>query len=357
LEGFEHAAERLLNWYDEHKRVLPWREEPSPYHVWISEIMLQQTRAEAVKAYYRRFLAALPDIPALAAADEDLCMKLWEGLGYYSRVRNLQKAAKCIMADHGGQMPDTYEELLRLPGIGPYTAAAIASIAFGRAVPAVDGNLQRIYARLTADGSDQRLPEAKKKASAFYSALIPAGRPGDFNQALMDLGSAVCVPNTLPVCGSCPLKECCQACLRGETASYPFLSPKKERRIENRTVFLIHDADRIVLRKRPAKGLLAGLYEYPNTQGHLPREEALAFIQSLGLSPLRLTPLEPSVHIFTHIEWHMSAYEVRTDEFRPFTENEAGYFSASLSDIAGRYAIPGAFAVYTAHILKGVEKE
>ena len=200
----DHLAVLLLDWYDKEGRTLPWRTDPSPYHVWISEIMLQQTRVEAVKGYYERFLRALPDIASLAEAPEDLYLKLWEGLGYYSRVRNLHKAACVIMEEHGGCMPETAAELRKLPGIGPYTSAAIASIAFGERIPAIDGNLLRVFARMTAWQENIKTPASASRAGDYFSGIMPADRPGDFNQALMDLGAMICLPGGLPRCEECP---------------------------------------------------------------------------------------------------------------------------------------------------------
>lgn len=313
----EDFSMQLLRWYDTHRRSLPWREDPTPYHVWISEIMLQQTRVEAVKDYYRRFLHALPDIAALAEAPEDLYMKCWEGLGYYSRVRNLHKGAIQILEEYHGVMPDNSQELLKIAGIGPYTAAAIASIAFGERIPAVDGNLLRIFARLTEYNGNIKTDAAKKSASAWFLEHMPSLGTGDFNQALMDLGAMICIPNGTPLCGQCPLNICCHAFGHETIQTYPMTAPKKQRTVEGRTVFLIHDDMKIAIRKRPARGLLAGLYEFPNTEGHLLEKEALRYVQSLGFSPLRIKRLPEAKHIFTHKEWHMIGYEILADELAP----------------------------------------
>ena len=263
-------AQTLLQWYDEHKRDLPWRDDPSPYHVWLSEIMLQQTRVEAVRGYYARFLEALPTIRSLAEADEDVYLKLWEGLGYYSRVRNLHKAAGQIMREHGGKMPETSGELQKLAGIGPYTSAAIASICFGERIPALDGNLLRVFARLTGYEEDIKSGPAKKAAMQYYLETFPQERPGDYNQALMDLGAVICLPNGAPLCEACPWNGSCVAHARGRETELPVVPAKKKRPVEERTVFLIYYDQRLALRKRPEKGLLAGLYEYPN-HGGIPR--------------------------------------------------------------------------------------
>ena len=352
----------LLTWYDNNRRILPWREDPAPYHVWLSEIMLQQTRVEAVRSYYARFLETLPDIASLAAADEDTYLKLWEGLGYYSRVRNLHKAAVQIMNDYDGRMPETSAELKKLSGIGPYTAAAIASIAFGERIPAVDGNLLRIFARLTCYGQDIKAPAAKKAAEAFYLEHFPETRAGDCNQALMDLGATVCVPNGAPLCGECPWSDLCQAHREGSELDFPYAAPKKDRRIEDRTVFLIYYDRRLVLGRRPSKGLLAGLYEFPNALGRLSRSEALDYLSGLGFSAVRITELPKAKHIFSHIEWHMTGYEVLADEWKGFPEAAAGaeasnhqpegqnLFLATREEMQHLYSIPSAFASYRREI-------
>ena len=336
MSQFTDFSDRLLGWYDANRRVLPWREDPTPYHVWLSEIMLQQTRVEAVLPYYARFLAALPDIPALAHAPEDLYLKLWEGLGYYSRVRNLHKGAEQILSAHHGEMPGTAAELEKIAGIGPYTAAAIASIAFHEPVPAVDGNLLRIFARLTAYEESIREPAARRDAFAFFADRIPSRRPGDFNQALMDLGAGVCRAHGEPFCHECPLASFCRAGRDGTAARFPKVPEKKPRPVSHYTVFLIHDKEKIALRKRPKKGLLAGLYEFPNTEGTLTEEEAVRCVRALGFSPLRLQPLPAAKHLFTHREWQLSGYDVLTDELRLEDRDNAGG-----PDHAGESAVPG----------------
>ncbi len=351
MEG-NREQESLLQWYDENRRILPWREDPTPYHVWISEIMLQQTRVEAVKGYYDRFLAALPDIKSLAEAEEDTYLKLWEGLGYYSRVRNLHKAAQQIMEEYGGQMPHTSRELQKIAGIGPYTGAAIASIAFGERIPAIDGNLLRIFARRKAYEHDIKTPQARKAAEAFFMETFPEERPGDYNQALMDLGATVCLPNGAPHCEACPWADLCQAHAQSMETVYPMAAPKKARKIEEKTVFLIYYADMLALAKRPEKGLLAGLYEFPNTAGKLTAEEAADHVKSLGFSALQIRALPEAKHIFTHREWHMTGYEVRADEWQPVPEKKekTDLFLASEEEMRDKYSIPSAFSYYVKEI-------
>lgn len=339
-----NEEEKLLRWYDRNRRDLPWRHDPSPYHVWLSEIMLQQTRVEAVIGYYERFLQALPDIAALAAAPEEQYLKLWEGLGYYSRVRNLHKAACTIMEEYGGSLPETAGQLRRLPGIGDYTAAAIASIAFGEKVPAVDGNLLRIFARRTAYGENIKAAPAHRKAREYFLNRMDQ-RPGDFNQALMDLGASVCIPHRMPDCAACPWAQGCAARRQGKQLAFPVMPEKKERKKEDKTVFLIRGVDTVAIRRRPRRGLLAGMYEFPNVPGHLGEKEALAAVEALGVRSLRIRKLEDAVHIFTHREWHMTGYEIMAD---PLALPEDGLLFVTAQALKEQYALPSAFAAYAA---------
>ena len=339
----------LLAWYDRGHRILPWRSDPSPYHVWLSEIMLQQTRVEAVKAYYEQFLKELPDIRALAAAPEDRLLKLWEGLGYYSRVRNLQKAAKVIVSDHAGKMPGEASELKKLPGIGDYTAAAVASIAFGKREAAVDGNVLRVMARLRADKRDIALQKTKQevqKELAERYLPIQDNRCGAFNQAMMELGAVVCVPNGVPHCEECPLEKYCVARKENAQQTCPVKSAKKPRTAELRTILLLSDHTRIAIKKRPAKGLLAGLYEYPSLDGHVSEDALRRLLKERGIPALKLKRLPDAKHIFTHREWHMRGYLVETEEMEAERFAE-GLFFADRKELETVYAVPSAFAVYT----------
>lgn len=337
--AFPKIVRPLLAWYRQNARSLPWRDEPTPYRVWISEIMLQQTRVEAVKPYFERFLAAFPDVCALAAAEEDAYLKLWEGLGYYSRVRNLHRAA-CVMAEqYGGALPRSYSELLSLPGIGPYTAGAIASIAFGIPAPAVDGNVLRVVSRLTADPSNVSDPKVKKQMEERIRAIIPADDPGAFNQALMELGATVCLPNGAPQCGACPLRELCAGFAMGAPCDFPVKAAKKKRRIEQRAVFLFLCNQKLALRRRPNKGLLAGLWELPNAQSIDSSQEVRRAAGDWGLSALRIEPCGQAKHIFTHIEWHMTAYRVRVEEACEGT----GLTWVTKEELEKQYALPSAF--------------
>ena len=265
-EKLKELARPLLAWYDENRRILPWREEVSPYRTWVSEIMLQQTRVAAVLPYFQRFMERYPTAEALAAGDEQELLKLWEGLGYYSRARNLQKAARVIAQEYGGQFPTDHKALMALPGIGDYTAGAILSIAFGVPAPAVDGNVLRILSRVTGSNLDILDAKNKKTYRTWAEAALPADRPGAFNQALMDLGSAICLPGPSPRCGDCPLAHLCAARQEGKQALLPVRAPQKAKRPEELTVFLLRRPDgAVALRRRPPTGLLAGLWEYPNT--------------------------------------------------------------------------------------------
>lgn len=346
--GLDFIAPELLKWYDATRRVLPWREEPTPYRVWVSEIMLQQTRVEAVKPYFERFMKALPDISSLAKAEEETLLKLWEGLGYYNRVRNLNKAAIIIEEKFHGRMPDTYEELTSLPGIGSYTAGAIASIAYGRKLPAVDGNVLRVVSRLLADDSDILDSKVKKRVEQDLCHCMPQERAGDFNQAMMELGAMVCLPNGQPKCDVCPLYRQCFARYQGNVLDYPKKAAKKARKIEKKTVFVIQDGNQAALLKRSATGLLAGMYEFPQTEGHLTKKEAIAWLKERGVSIVRIRKLPDSKHIFTHKEWHMIGYEVRVDELERMELSGQGrqFIFASLSHMEASYPIPSAFGAY-----------
>ena len=363
----------LLEWFTSHARVLPWRELPTPYRVWVSEIMLQQTRVEAVKPYFERFTSALPDVFALADCPEDELLKLWEGLGYYNRVRNLQKAAVQVVEQYGGVIPAEYDELLKLKGIGHYTAGAVASIAYGRYVPAVDGNVLRILTRVTADDTDimkQSFRTAVERAllAMMQELKIPDGLkrrlrdgniPGALNQALMELGATVCVPNGAPFCGECPWESFCLAKKEGRIGELPVKSKAKARKIEARTVLILRDGDKVAIRKRPDRGLLAGLYELPNVEGKLSQEEVLGLVKQMGLEPVRIQRLASAKHIFSHIEWHMDGYAVLLEGGLPQKgEHQQPFIFVEAEDAKERYAIPSAFAAYAGYmnILLGNER-
>ncbi len=335
----------LLAWYDVNKRDLPWRGSRNPYRVWVSEIMLQQTRVAAVLPYYSRWMAELPTVEALAAVDDERLMKLWQGLGYYSRARNLKRAAQVIMADYAGRFPNTYEELVKLPGVGDYTAGAIASMAFGQPVPAVDGNVLRVAAR-TADIRENILdPAVKRSFRELLIRAMPQDRPGAFNQALMDLGATVCLPNGRPLCGGCPLAALCEAHRLGLEESLPVRSKKAPRRVEEMTVFLLLRSGRTALRKRPDTGLLAGLWEFPHAPGTLSEAEAAAVLAQWGLTPLDWREKIGTKHVFTHVEWHMTGYLLDVKGDCPALV-WAGH--GALEELA----VPSAFARYLREVKK-----
>lgn len=301
----------LVDWYEANARILPWRLEPTPYHVWISEIMLQQTRVEAVRGYYDRFLTALPTIADLADAKEEELLKLWEGLGYYSRVRNLQKAAKVIMEEYEGKLPESYETLLKLPGIGTYTAGAIASIAYGVPVAAVDGNVLRIAKRLAGSFDDITKAKVKKELEDIFTAITPKEQAGAFNQSLMDLGATVCIPNGKPNCMVCPVMHLCQAFKQDLQMQIPVKAKKKERRIEEKTVYVMEYEKQILLHKRENKGLLAGLWELPNMQGKSTMDKVQDQIsKSISEAEVTIHSLGEGKHIFSHVEWHMTGFHI-----------------------------------------------
>ncbi len=416
------VREPLLAWYRQNARVLPWREEPDPYRVWISEIMLQQTRVEAVKPYFARFMEELPDVEALAEVSDDRLLKLWEGLGYYSRARNLKKAARIIVERYGGRLPDTMEELLGLPGIGSYTAGAIASIAYGKPEPAVDGNVLRVLSRLLASRDDIANPAVKRRFEEELRLVIPAENCGAFNQGLIEIGAVVCVPNGEPRCGECPMRSVCLAARNGLTGEIPYKAPKRPRRIEERTVLLIRSGDLVVIRKRPEKGLLASMYEFPGLEGKRSPEEARAAAEAMlaagggnacggnagseaagdgstdggdagseaagdgsacggnagsgiagdgsadggstgsgrrdcgrtvfgssgtgagaceAMPAIRsIVPAPDAVHIFSHVEWHMTGYVLEADSV------PEGILAVPRRELSDKYALPSAFDRY-----------
>ena len=259
----ENIAQPLLKWYDKNKRTLPWRDKNNAYYTWVSEIMLQQTRVEAVKPYFQRFIRELPDVASLAAAPEERIVKLWEGLGYYSRVRNMQKAAIQVMEKYNGKIPEDFETLLSLRGIGRYTAGAISSIAYGHKVPAVDGNVLRVYSRLTESREDIMKQSVRKSVEDQLKEIMPGDRPGDFNQAVMEIGAVVCVPNGKAKCEVCPLGEFCLARKHGTMEELPVKAPKKARKVENRTVLVIQDGTATAIRRRPPKGFWQDFTRFP----------------------------------------------------------------------------------------------
>lgn len=332
-------AAPLVAWYKQHERSFPWREDPSPYRVWVSEIMLQQTRIEAALPYFERFMQVLPTVRDLAEAPEDVLLKLWEGLGYYSRVRNLQKAARTIMSEYDGKLPNSYEQLLKLSGIGEYTAGAIASIAFGQRVAAVDGNVLRVMARLTDDPTDVMQPRHRKRMTELVNRLVPADASA-FNQGIMELGETICLPNAQPKCAECPLYDYCSVAGLERARELPTRAKPKPRRIENRTVFVVIKDGKVLLHRRPKSGLLAGLWEFPNTvTSALPEE--------WGITVQNITPLPAAKHVFSHVEWHMQGVLVTARKI----ELEKDFVLVTKEELAA-HALPTAFRVYSEIVLE-----
>ncbi len=327
----------LLDWYPAHKRDLPWRRDRNPYHVWVSEIMLQQTRVEAVKGYYKRFLDALPDVAALARCPEDELLKLWEGLGYYNRVRNMQKAARQIMEEHGGEFPQQYEDIRALAGIGDYTAGAVSSICFGLPTPAVDGNVLRLMARLQEDFRNILSPQYKADVTAQLAQVYPQADPGILTQALMEMGATVCVPNGAPHCEDCPLAVLCMARKMKSAAHLPVREKKTTRRMEERTVFVLSCNGKIAIRKRPPNGLLASLWELPNEEGFLDVQDAVSQCEKWGTKPQEFLKTVKRRHIFTHITWEMQGVFVNCAEESP------EFVWAQPQELAEIYSLPTAF--------------
>lgn len=334
----------LISWYRQNKRILPWRDQKNAYYTWVSEIMLQQTRVEAVKPYFLRFIGELPDVKALAECPEEKLMKLWEGLGYYNRVRNMQTAAQNVVSEYSGILPASYEELLALKGIGSYTAGAIASIAYDIPVPAVDGNVLRVFSRITEDRQDIMKQSVRRQVEEKLLGIMPKEAPGDFNQALMELGAVVCVPNGPARCMECPVAAFCRAYHHGIVDELPVKAPKKKRTIENRTVLVIQDGERTAIHKRPQEGLLAGLYELPNVEGHLSMDEALQKVKEMNLEPLHIETLPEAKHIFSHIEWRMIGYRIRVSSLEE--RKESSFIFTEKKQSEKQYAIPSAFRAY-----------
>jgi len=372
----------LVSWYAAMRRPLPWREGRDPYKIWVSEIMLQQTRIEAVKPYFARFMAELPDMEALARVDEERLMKLWEGLGYYSRARNLKKCAGIVVEQYGGRFPADHEVLKKLPGIGPYTAGAIASIAYGLAVPAVDGNVLRVLSRLCASRADVALPSVKREAEGLIRSHMPQDSPGEFNEALMELGETVCVPSGIPLCDACPLRDICLAKKEGVQRELPVKARKKARRVEERTVVVLlcerGSEELVAIERRPEKGLLAGLYGLPSWEGRLTEAELRERLELCSFRVESIAAVENARHLFSHVEWDMTGYVVRVAELPKTMERPEAWMerpeaagrrdSVEVPDIAEqadesrllfvekkelreRYALPSAFKAFMPYFL------
>ena len=366
-ERLKAVEKPLLSWYHSRARSLPWRDDPKPYRVWISEIMLQQTRVEAVKPYFERFMNAFPDVKALAEADDDYLMKMWEGLGYYNRARNLKAAAIMVMEEFNGKIPAEKEDLLKLPGIGSYTAGAISSIAYGMSNPAVDGNVLRVLSRLWGDTSDIKKASVKAAMEQEIAEVMPKDAASSYNQGLIEIGALVCIPGGEPKCSECPLASLCITKKKGLWKEIPVKATPKPKRLEEKTVFLVEWNEKVAIHKRPPKGLLASLYELPNTKGHLTKEEAAEQVKSWiygekgsGFENLHISaePLETAKHIFSHVQWDMVGYRVKIsceneenagDLPENISENiseNTHFFMVDKTVLKEEYSIPSAFGAY-----------
>lgn len=340
-EPLHNITKPLLQWFQSNKRALPWRKDRQPYHVWISEIMLQQTRIEAVKKYYANFMSAIPDVESLSAVPEDQLLKLWEGLGYYSRARNLKKAAQMIMQEYNGAFPASYKELLKLSGVGEYTAGAIASICFNEKAPAVDGNVLRVMARVLGCKQNVLLPETKKDITGKLLQIMPE-QAGQFNEALMELGELICLPNGAPECQKCPIQKSCIAYRDRLTAEIPVRIKKLKRKRADKTVLLLlTDSHKTAIEKRTEKGLLSGMYQPPNLDGFYSENELKSILKEWQLTPVEITFLKEAKHAFTHIDWYMKGYRVKVKE-----ENSR-FLWVSAQELSDTYPLPTAFQIFT----------
>ena len=308
----KNFTQTILSWYDQGHRDLPWRRTQDPYRIWISEIMLQQTRAETVVSYYERFLARYPTVQDLASAPEEELLKAWEGLGYYSRARSLQKAAKEIVARYGGQLPADLEKLRALPGIGDYTAGAIASIAFGIPAAAVDGNVERVLCRWDAITDEVGTPAVRRQIAARAQALVPRDRPGAFANAMMEMGATMCTPKN-PKCLLCPVREGCMGFAQGIAQELPHKAKKKAQRVENRAVLLVFCENRVLIVKRQEK-LLGGLFVFPDVLEESDPARLCQALEALGIRAAYDEKLGHARHVFTHLIWEMDVHAVVADE-------------------------------------------
>lgn len=339
IELMKKIREPIIKWYQENKRELPWRKEKNPYHIWLSEIMLQQTRIEAVKEYYKRFLKQIPTIEDLANIEEEKLLKLWEGLGYYNRARNLKKAAQVIQEKYQGKMPKHYEELIELPGIGEYTAGAISSIAYDEKVSAVDGNVLRVVSRVVGSKKDVLENKTKKEFTQKLQEIMPE-QAGDFNEGLMELGELICIPNGEPLCEKCPLQKICIAKNENLTNSIPVRNQKIKRRKEEKTVFLLEFEGKIAIRKREKTGLLANMYEFPNTDKKITKKEVGSVLENWKLVGTQIEKIGTHHHIFSHIEWDMLGYKIQVNSMNQ------QFLWIDKKEILEKYPIPGAFVPF-----------
>jgi len=351
IRAFQNA---LLDWYQCNKRILPWRDNPTPYRVWISEIMLQQTRVDTVIPYFERFLKRYPTIADLASADDDELAKQWEGLGYYTRVRNLKKAAQIIVERYASEFPEDEVSVGALPGIGPYTLGAIQSIAFGKKRAAIDGNVLRVFARITANFGDISSDSVKREIGAVVTKTLPNERNSDYTQGLMEIGATVCLPNGAPKCEFCPVQGFCLAYRDQLIEAIPMKKMAKARNIERKTVFVLVTQDRrVALRKRNSSGLLAGLWEFYNCDGDLLPSEWLAMAGDAAGLVVSVGQLTDHTHLFSHIEWRMKGYAIVVE--KPFEIDRMVW--VEISRLRQEFSIPTAFRPYVEWLrTQGFEK-
>ncbi|MGN0437966.1 MAG: A/G-specific adenine glycosylase [Lachnospiraceae bacterium] len=336
---FKDIKKPLLEWYMEYHRKLPWRQDTNPYKVWVSEIMLQQTRVEAVKDYYNRFMKECPDIESLAHLSDERLMKLWEGLGYYNRARNLKKSATLIVDEYNGNFPSAYEDVLALPGIGEYTAGAICSICFNEKTPAVDGNVLRVMTRLANWYAIIDEQKTKRQAREYLLSLYEDGDCGLITQGLMELGATVCIPNGVPKCSTCPLRSFCNAYKLGTYDRLPVRKEKKPPKEIDMTVFILHDKDTFGICKRPEHGLLANMWQFFNVEEKLTTEQAILYVSDFGFEPVEVEKMIKYTHVFTHVKWNMEAYYIKCN-----CKNDKLTW-VKKSELTDTYALPTAFRV------------
>lgn len=334
----------LLEWFQKEKRDLPWRHTDDSYKIWISEIMLQQTRVEAVIAYYQRFLKTIPDLKSLANIEEDQLLKLWEGLGYYSRAKNLKKCAEILISNNEIELPRDYEKLKKLPGIGPYAAASIGSIAYNLKTPAIDGNVLRVMTRLHEDDRDIMNQKVRKDYFNKLTEIMPENTR-NFTESLMELGALVCLPNGFPKCEKCPLNFLCLSYQHGTMMNYPKKKKEKERKIEEKTILILEYNNKIAIQKRPNKGLLASLYEFYNIEGKYKAKDLPKKLEELDI--LKILFLGEAKHIFSHIEWHMVGYHILCK-----TLPKKEFIWVTKEKLKEQYSFPTAFSKYIKQIVK-----
>ncbi len=344
-EAFLTIGSAFCDWFEANGRELPWRQTRDPYAIWVSEVMLQQTRVEAVLGYYSRFMEAFPTVEALAEASLEQVNHLWQGLGYYRRAALLHRGAQYICQVCGGRVPGTARELRQVPGIGAYTAGAVASFAYGEEVPAVDGNVLRVLARIYGIEENVDLPAVRRRIEEIAQHMIPPGRVWSHNQALMELGALVCIPGT-PRCAVCPVAEYCTARARGEASSLPVKNEKKKPRVVPRTVYIVTDGQNILLHRRPAEGMLAGLWEFPGW----PDEDSPRGLDpdTLPCDILFQREAVQAQHVFTHRVWEMRGVRVQVEGMN-WQELDEDYRWIPREELKN-FALPSAMRAFAAYV-------